>query len=105
MKKAYYVHYYNGFANAYNLYHAPESVSVPAEWKRITRAEAIDLCRREIERRKENPTFSGYASSMVLPYNVWEADFVHMRGYVIGDPLHPVKLTMRDHIVEIAERS
>lgn len=103
--KTYYVHYYNGCRNCYNLYHAPEGVSVPAEWERITRAEAIDLCRDEIVRRKEAPMFSGYASSMVLPYNVWEADFVHMRGYVIGDPLHPVELTMRDHIVEIAERS
>lgn len=103
MKTAYYVHFYNGFANAYNLYHAPESVSVPAEWKRITRAEAIDLCRREIERRKEAPMFSGYASSMVLPYNLVTADMFHLYGWTAENLVRPRKLTIRDHIVRWEE--
>ena len=105
MKTAYYVHYYNGFANAYNLYHAPEGVSVPAEWERITYDRAVYLCKREIERRKEGSMFAGYASSMVLPYDLFTADMYRLEGWTAKDLLRPRKLTIRNHIVRWAEEA
>ena len=37
-------------------------------YERITRREAEALARRERQRRKDNPSFSGYADAEIWPY-------------------------------------
>lgn len=70
MKKQYFVHYYNNFGNTYNLYWAdsPEMIAfLPEGAEKISRKEAIRLCREEKYRAKNNPTFSGYATGTIFP--------------------------------------
>lgn len=43
-------------------------------WNRITRAEAIDLCKEEIQRRKVDTLFSGYADRYIYPEGFTEQD-------------------------------
>ena len=70
MKKQYFVHRYNNFGNTYNLYWAdsPEMIAaLPEDAERISRKEAIRLCREERYRRKHDPSFSGYATDTIFP--------------------------------------
>ena len=70
MKTAYYVQYYMGFANTYNLCHAPVGEELPSDWERITRKEAERLCAQERYARKHNQAFSGYGDSYIYPYDL-----------------------------------
>lgn len=74
------------FANAYRLFWTTDNGMYPdapdynrkfntedfladhPNAKQITRKEAIRLAREERKRRKENPSFAGYASRYVEPY-------------------------------------
>ena len=70
MKKQYFISYYRDFANTYVLLYAecPEDfAALPDGAERITRREAVQLCRRENERRKYDQAFSGYASNVITP--------------------------------------
>lgn len=89
--KKYYVHYWNNFANTYNLYWAETSEQIKeAErngYERITRKEAERLCANENYRRKTDYNFSGYASAVILPIN-YDGDWINDRrmykdGYMI----------------------
>lgn len=78
--KRFYVHY-GDFANTYRLAWAetPEQVEEAKNngYERITRKEAENLCAEENRRRKENPSFSGYASNVIYPVEYvdnWEND-------------------------------
>ena len=66
MKQIYYIVYWADFGNTYRLYHVTKSTEAAflqrcPEAERISRAEAIKLCRRERRARKENETFAYYA--------------------------------------------
>lgn len=68
--KQYFVSYYRDFGNTYTLLYAecPEDfAALPENAERITRREAIQLCRDEKERRKYDQSFSGYASTIITP--------------------------------------
>lgn len=65
MKKHYFVKYPRNFNNEYELGWSYEKAL--EGWEAITRQEAVALARREIERRKENPAFSGCADSYIYP--------------------------------------
>lgn len=68
--KQYFVSYYRDFGNTYTLLYAecPEDfAALPENAERITRREAIQLCRDENERRKYDQSFSGYASTVITP--------------------------------------
>lgn len=70
MKKQYFVHRYNDFGNTYNLYWAdsPEMIAaLPEGAERISRKEAIRLCRDEKQRAANDPAFSGYATDTIFP--------------------------------------
>ena len=62
---------YGEFTNTYRVCYteneSEEKKAIERGMERITRKEAIKLCARETERRKENPAFSGYASNVILP--------------------------------------
>lgn len=70
MKKMYFVQY-SGFANTYTVFWATADTmdQVPEDAEHITRERAIQLCRKEVERRKTDLAFSGYASADIRP--VW----------------------------------
>lgn len=89
--KKFYVHY-GDFANTYRLVWAetPEQVEEAKKrgYERITRKEAESLCAEENRRRKENPSFSGYASNVIYPVedvdNWWDDDEkMHKNRYII----------------------
>lgn len=70
MKKQYFVSYYRDFANTYVLLYAecPEDfAALPENAKRITRREAVQLCRDENDRRNYRESDSGYASNVIVP--------------------------------------
>lgn len=69
MKRKYYVIYYRDFANTYDLvYTTPDTEHLlPDGAERITRNEAIRLCRAEIDRKQYDRAFSGFASTEVWP--------------------------------------
>lgn len=93
-RKQYYVNYYRGFANTYNLYWAstPEQIA-EAEgcgYERITRAAAIRLCVAENSRRRDNYSFSCYADNVIYPidYDTYENEWKHdsrvcLNGYIL----------------------
>ena len=96
--KRYYVNYYKDFGNTYDLYWAetPEQIEM-AEKKceRITRKKAERLCAEENYRRKHDQSFSGYASTEILPIDYtsnvnhnWDGDWQNDRkmykdGYIV----------------------
>ena len=45
-----------------------EAQAIEQGMERISRKEAIKLCARESEQRKDDPAFSGYASDVILPF-------------------------------------
>lgn len=68
MKKYYVVH--GDFSNVYELFWAdsPEMETLlPENAERITRADAIKLCVRENQRRRNDRNFSGYADNTIHP--------------------------------------
>lgn len=70
MKKQYFVHYYRDFGNTYTLLYAecPEDfAALPENAERITRREAVQLCRDENDRRNYHASNSGYASNVIIP--------------------------------------
>ena len=87
--KKYYVHYWNNFANTYNVYWAetPEQIAKAEGDERITRKYAEKLCAEENYRRQTDYSFSGYASTVILPID-YEGDWrndknVYKNGYII----------------------
>ena len=60
-----------GFGNAYILYHtdnkSDETLAEREGLERIGSEEAIRLCVEENKRRKENPSFAGYAPTYIIP--------------------------------------
>lgn len=69
--KKYFVSVYNNFANTYEIMWAetPDQIAYAMSqgYKRITRRKAEKLCAAENRRRKDNPSFGGYASSVIYP--------------------------------------
>lgn len=57
---------YGDFANTYALRFSEDVKDAPG-WERLTRKEAEALARRERQRRKEDPNFSGYADAEITP--------------------------------------
>ena len=90
--KKFYVHY-GDFANTYRLAWAetPEQVEEAEKrgYERITRKEAENLCAEENRRRKENPSFSGYADNVILPIDFNEEwdwagyEKMHKNRYIV----------------------
>lgn len=88
--KKFYV-WFGDFSNIYDIVWAetPEQVEEAENngYERITRKEAESLCAEENRRRKENPSFSGYASNVIYPVEYvdnWENDEkMYKDGYII----------------------
>lgn len=82
MKRKYYVIYTDNFANTYDLvYTTPETEHLlPDGAERITRNEAIRLCRAEIDRRKYETSSSGYADT-----HVWPVHATRQNISILGD--------------------
>lgn len=76
--RKYYVHYYKDFANTYRLFYTEtekQIASLPSEAHRISRKDAERLAREERERRKYDPSFSGYADIHIFPADApWDED-------------------------------
>lgn len=92
--KQYYVRYTRNFANCYDLVYAEtEQEKREAEengWERVSRAKAFSLCADENYRRKHDPAFSGFASTVILPITYpagdmdWQNDRHMVRdGYIV----------------------
>lgn len=66
------------FYNAYALCWADDAHPVPkdAEWERITRREAEQLCRAESDRRMWEPSSAYYAPDVVRPWWLLSGDLV-----------------------------
>lgn len=71
--KKYFVRYGN-FGNVYSLVWVEDEKTEKAVFshgfERITRKRACELCAQENYRRKYDEAFSGYASSVILPYDI-----------------------------------
>ena len=68
--KKYYISYYRDFGNTYILYWAetPEQIAaLPENAKQITRRDAERKCAEEKAARKQSPSFSCFASAVILP--------------------------------------
>ena len=73
MQKNYFVRY--GFGkNEYRLMWSYKT-AVP-HWEKISRSEAIRLCKEENERRRIDWDFSGYADRFIYPEGFTDADAV-----------------------------
>ena len=63
---------YGNFANTYSVCYteneSEEMQAIERGMERISRKEAIELCSRESARRKEDPSFSGYAPIVITPF-------------------------------------
>lgn len=86
MKQIYYIVYWADFGNTYRLYHVTKSTEAAflqrcPEAKRISRAEAIKLCRRERRARKENEAFAYYADTYIWPGTMVGNDPVEQENY------------------------
>ena len=89
--KRYYAKYYLDFSNTYNLAYAEtESEEKQAKeqgYERITRKEAEHLCALENQRRKDDPAFSHYADTVILPIgydDYWRNDRnMVLSGYIV----------------------
>lgn len=74
--KNYYINYYRNFANEYGLCWIDSADTKSAEeavergWERITRKEAFGKVSEENYRRSTDDSFSGFASTVILPYSV-----------------------------------
>lgn len=67
-RRAYYVRYHR-FANEYSLRYTVggAELSIDDGWERITRRDAERLARAERERRRWEPSRSGYADAYIYP--------------------------------------
>lgn len=82
--RKYYVHYYQDFANTYNLYYAESGFPVPDTWRQITRKEAEKLARAERRRRIEDEAFSGRACAEIFPADYPDdGDIINDRRYAL----------------------
>lgn len=79
MKK--YIIQYGEFSNTYALRYIESGEEIPEGWERITKKEAVQLCRREIERREYNNAFSRYGDATIIPY-----DYDDYELYIVNDP-------------------
>lgn len=85
--KKYYISYYRDFGNTYNLYWAETSeqiAALPKNARKITRREAKRKCAEEKSARGHDPSFSGFASAVILPADYsgekdWRDDPAHYR--------------------------
>ena len=95
--KKYFKQNYLNFSNTYDLVYTEtqeqEKQAITKGYVRITRKEAERLCRAEIDRRKEDPAFSGYASTEILP--IW---YPTMERYWRNDR----RMVQKGYIVERA---
>ena len=64
--KKYFVQY-GSFANQYKLRYTEDGSNPPC-YERISRDEALYLCRAENRRRKYDRAFAGYADNTILPF-------------------------------------
>lgn len=80
MTRKYYVIYTDNFANTYDLvYTTPETEHLlPDGAERITRNEAIRLCRAELDRAKYDQGSAGYASTAVWPVHATRDNITHL---------------------------
>lgn len=81
--KKYYVCYYLDFGNTYNLYYADDSmdIQIPGNYERITRKEALRLISAENQRRKDDPSFSYFAATSIMPIDYKGDDIEHDSRY------------------------
>lgn len=72
MKMRKYFVQYGNFSNVYSVCYtedeSEEAKAIEMGMERISRQKAIELCARESARRKEDPAFSGYASTVITPF-------------------------------------
>ena len=65
---------YGNFGNVYSLVWTADEKTEKAVlshgYERITRKRARELCVQENYRRKYDTAFSGYASNVILPYDI-----------------------------------
>ena len=77
----------NTYAVCYTENNLEETQAIEQGMERISRKEAIGLCTRESERRKEDPAFSGYAPTVITPFGYdgdWRNDkYVEKIGRLI----------------------
>ena len=66
--KKYFVRYDSDFSNAYSL--CWTNGETPDGWEQITRTKAEDLARAESRRRREDPSFSGYADEVIISFDL-----------------------------------
>ena len=90
-KKNYYIRRGN-FANQYDLCWTYNSGILPDYWERISRKDAIYYASAEADRRKWNPSMSGYAPQYILPCGYDECD---LNPYDNG-----IRYTIKNRIVE-----
>ena len=86
--KKYYVNYYSNFANTYDLRYTEGDEQPKDGYERITLKEAQRLARSESDRRKSDPNFSHFASTIIIPMNADEDDQYDIRcryGWEIVD--------------------
>ena len=94
MKKQYFVHYTRDFGNCYCLLYAeyPEDfAALPDGAERITRREAVQLCREEKYRRKYDDSSSGYASNVITPAAGDCCEWDTPNGYIMPRHRYGVK--------------
>lgn len=88
MARKYFVLYYKDFGNIYYLHYTEnpdqEKEAAALGYERITRKEAISMARTEKRRHKWNGAFSGYSSSIILPWDVERSE------YIFGNPSYTV---------------
>lgn len=85
MKRKYYVYYYKNFRNTYDLYYTENEENAKKMedrgMQRITRREAVKLCREE-KYRRENPSFAYFASATIKPWDEHDLRNYEVRYYV-----------------------
>ena len=99
MNRKYFIRYPRNFANEYDLAWCYD-VPVRGGWQRITRGEALFFAKREAARRREDPAFAGYASTMITPIDytgepVLSDYFIERIVFYHGDACHGWRLNGR----------
>ena len=86
--KNYYINYYRNFANEYGLCWIDSADTKSVEeavergWERITRKEAFRKVSEENYRLSTDYSFSGFASTVIIPYSVfYDGPFERMDRY------------------------